>query len=320
LSDNLLHRSREDLQVRQRFVGLALAVTGAVAFSGKAIVVKLAYRYGVDAITLLMYRMLFSLPFFLAMAWWAGRRVGKGENENNPPRRLERKDYWAVVGLGFSGYYLASFLDFLGLQYISASLERLILYLNPTLVLLLGLILFGRRLSWRQLGGVGLSYAGVILALSHEFQLEGRNVWAGSLLVFVSAISYAIYLVYSGEWVKRLGSVRLVGWSSSIACMLCIAQFLLTKPLSALVVPFPVYYLSLINALFCTVIPVLLVMMAIGRIGAGLASQVGMIGPVSTFYFAHLFLDEPFGLWAGAGAALVLTGVAWASRASPSRD
>jgi len=112
--------------------GLLLAAAGSIAFSGKAIIVKLAYRHGVDAVTLIMYRMLFALPLFLALAWWAGR--GK------PP--LTARDWKVVAGLGFSGYYLARFLDFAGLQYITASLERLILYLNPTLVLLLGAVLF----------------------------------------------------------------------------------------------------------------------------------------------------------------------------------
>ena len=314
MTDAQLFEKNEAARVRNRLIGLSFALLGAVAFSGKAIVVKLGYRYGVDAVTLLMYRMLFALPFFVLLAWWAGRQApSQGRVQG-----LTRKDYWAIAGLGFSGYYLASFLDFLGLQYISASLERLILYLNPTLVLLLGVVVFGKRLNGRQVVGLALSYAGVILALSHELRLEGRNVLWGSLLVFASAISYALYLAYSGEWVKRLGSVRLVGWSSSVACLLCIVQFLLTKPLSALAVPVPVLQLSLFNAVFCTVIPVLLVMLAIGRIGAGLTAQVGMLGPVSTIFFAHILLGETFGLWAGAGAVLVLAGVTWASRAQAS--
>ena len=120
--------------------GLALAAAGSIAFSGKAIIIKLAYRHGVDAVTLIMYRMLFALPFFVVIAWWAGR--GKPA--------LERRDVVVVCGLGFSGYYLASFLDFAGLAYVSASFERLVLYLNPTLVLLLGWILFRRRVTLRQ--------------------------------------------------------------------------------------------------------------------------------------------------------------------------
>ncbi len=274
--------------------------------------VKLGYRLGVDAITLLMYRMLFALPFFLCLIWW-GSRANK---QQAAKVKMTRRDAGAVLALGFLGYYLASFLDFLGLQYISASLERLILYLNPTLVLLLGVVMFGRRLRWQQVVGLAISYGGVVVALWHELQVQGANVLLGSVLVFLSAISYALYLGYSGQWVQRLGSVRLVGWSSSIACMLCIVQFLVTRPLAAFAVPMEVLQLSVINAIFCTVIPVMLVMMAIGRIGSALTAQIGMLGPVSTIFFAYFLLGEPFGLWSALGAVLVLMGVAWASHQS----
>ena len=135
-----------------------MATLGAIAFSGKAIIVKLAYRHGVDAVTLIMLRMLFALPFFLMMVWWSGRRRGE-----QSPVALTRKDWLGILGLGLTGYYLASFLDFAGLQYVTASLERLILYLNPTLVLLLGWALMGRRISRHQAAGMAISYAGVLL-------------------------------------------------------------------------------------------------------------------------------------------------------------
>ncbi|MCW5662650.1 MAG: DMT family transporter [Piscinibacter sp.] len=280
--------------------GLLLASLGAVAFSGKAIIVKLAYRHGVDAVTLIMFRMLFALPLFLALAWWAGR--GK------PP--LERRDWLAVLGLGFSGYYLASFLDFAGLAYVSASFERLVLYLNPTLVLLLGWVLFGRRVGARQGLALAVSYAGVLLVFGHELRLEGENVALGAALVFGSALSYAVYLVYSGEEVKRLGSLRLTGLATSVACVLCIAQFLLLRPLSAATeVAEPVIWLSLLNATACTFAPVLMVMMAIERIGSTLAAQTGMIGPMSTILMGVLILGEPFTAWVAAGTALVLAGI-----------
>jgi drug/metabolite transporter (DMT)-like permease len=294
----------------ERWLGLVFAVVGAVAFSGKAIVVKLGYRYGVDAITLLMYRMLFAMPFFVALAWWGNRQARK----LGQAILLTRSDWWAVVGLGFCGYYLASFLDFLGLQYISASLERLILYLNPTLVLLLGVVLFGHRLNRRHILGMLLSYGGVVLVLSRELKVEGTHVVLGGLLVFASAISYAVYLAYSGQWVQRLGTARLVGYASSVACFFCIGQFFLLKPVGVLAVPQEVLVLSLVNAVFCTVIPVVLVMLAIQRVGAGLTAQTGMIGPVSTMALAAVFLDESFTAWAVAGGVLVLLGVALASR------
>jgi drug/metabolite transporter (DMT)-like permease len=281
--------------------GLALATLGAIAFSGKAIIVKLAYRYGVDAVTLIMLRMLFALPLFALMAWWAGR--GKPA--------LTTRDWLGVLGLGFSGYYLSSFLDFAGLAYITASLERLILYLNPTLVLLFGWVVYRRRITRWQGAGMAISYAGVLLVFGHELRLgqSAAAAW-GTLLVLLSAVSYALYLVASGEFVKRLGSLRLVGLATSVACVLCIAQFVLLRPMSsALQVAPEVIWLSILNATLCTALPVLAVMMAIERIGPAMAAQTGMVGPMSTILMGVLILGEPFTAWIAAGTVLVIAGI-----------
>ncbi len=279
--------------------GLLLATVGSIAFSGKAIIVKLAYRYGVDAVTLIMFRMLFALPIFAAMAWWASR--GKAP--------LTRKDWLGVCGLGFTGYYLGSFLSFAGLAYISASLERLILYLNPTLVMLLGLLLYKRRVTVAQMTGMAISYCGVVLVFGHEISLQGRDAAWGALLVFLSAVSYALYLVYSGEIVKRLGSLRLVGLASTVACLCCLLQFVLLRPFSAALVAPEVIWLSLLNATLCTALPVLMLMMAIERIGASTAAQAGMVGPVSTILMGVLILGEPLTAWVAAGTVLVIAGI-----------
>ena len=284
--------------------GLLLASAGSIAFSGKAIIVKLAYRHGVDAVTLIMYRMLFALPLFLALAWWASHRPGREK-----PAPLTQRDWLGILGLGVTGYYLASFLDFWGLQYISASLERLILYLNPTLVLVLGWVIYKRRITGLQALAMGVSYAGVLLVFGHEAGAQGPDAALGAALVFASAISYAIYLVYSGELVKRLGSMRLVGLATSVACLLCLLQFVLLRPMSAALVAPEVIWLSLLNATLCTFAPVVMVMMAIERIGAGLTAQTGMIGPMSTIVMGVLILDEPFNRWIVAGTVLVLGGV-----------
>jgi len=281
------------------WVGLLLAMFGAIAFSGKAIIVKLAYRHGVDAVTLITYRMLFALPLFVLLALWAGR--GKPA--------LTQRDWLTVVGLGFSGYYLASFLDFAGLAYISASLERLILYLNPTLVLILGALLFKRRPTRRQLVALGVSYCGVLLVFGHEVSLAGQHAVLGAALVFGSAISYAVYLVYSGEEVKRLGALRLTGLATTVACLLCVVQFLVLRPLGALAVAPEVIWLSVLNATVCTFAPVVMVMMAVERIGATMAAQTGLIGPLSTILMGVVILGEPFTVWIAAGTLLVLAGI-----------
>ncbi len=287
------------LQPIARRQGLILAGLGAVAFSGKAIIVKLAYRYGVDAVTLIMYRMLFALPLFLSLAWWAGR--GKPA--------LTWRDARTVLGLGFCGYYLASFLDFAGLRYISASLERLILYLNPTLVLALGAFLFHKKVTRAQVLALAVSYCGVLCVFGREMSLQGKDVPLGATLVFGSAVSYAVYLSYSGEEVKRLGALRLTGLATSVACLICILQFLLLRPIGSMAVAAPVLWLSILNGTLCTFAPVLMVMMAIERIGASLTAQAGTVGPLSTILMAVVLLGERFTAWVALGTVLVLAGI-----------
>lgn len=299
MTDSTSAASAASVAHRSLLPGLLLGGAGAVAFSGKAIIVKLSYRYGVDTVTLLMYRMLFAFPLFASLAWWTNRRAA----------RLTRQDGWLLLGLGVSGYYLASFLDFAGLQYVGASLERLILYLNPTLVLMLSVLLFEQKVSRAQWAALALSYAGVLVVFGHDLTLSGTHIALGALLVFGSAVSYALYLVYSGASVKRFGAARLSSLASCIACVLCIGQFFALRPATAMIVPSEVIWLAILNATLCTFVPVLLVMIAIERIGATLTSQVGMVGPMSTVLLSAWLLDEPFTLWTALGTALVLSGV-----------
>ena len=293
-----------------RRAGLALAVLGAIGFSGKAIIIKLAYRHGVDAVTLLMLRMAFALPLFALLAWWAGR--GRSP--------LTGRDWRVVAGLGFLGYYLASFLDFAGLQYITASLERLILYLNPTVVVLLGWLLHRQRVGRGQLLALGVSYIGILVAFAHEVRIEGGHVALGVALVFASTLSYSLYLVLSGQEVRRLGALRLTGLASTVACVLCVLQFLVLRPVETLTSLAPaVWWLSLLNALLCTVAPILMVMMAVERIGAAAAAQAGMVGPVMTLLMGVALLGEPLTVWVVAGTTLVLVGVALLASQRPAR-
>ena len=282
-----------------RLQGILLAGVGAVAFSGKAIIVKLAYRYGVDAVTILMYRMLFAFPLFITLSWWAGR--GK------PP--LSGSDWLLLAGLGFSGYYLASYLDFAGLQYISANLERLILYLNPTFVLAVSALAFKVKVQPRQWAALVVSYLGVFVVFGHDISLQGDHVVFGSLLVLGAAVSYALYLLFSGQAVKRLGPLRITGGATSIACVLCIAQFFVLRRPADMVVAPEVVWLSLLNATLCTFLPVVLIMLAIARVGPPVVAQVGISGPLSTILLSVLLLGEPFTVWVAGGTAIALFGV-----------
>jgi drug/metabolite transporter (DMT)-like permease len=279
--------------------GLAIAIGGAVLFSTKAIVAKLLYRYHLDAVTVIAFRMLFSLPVFAAVAYWKMRTEAP----------LSVADRWRLVGLGLIGYYISSFLDFLGLQYITVGLERLILFLTPTFVLLITAIFLKRRISRWEWLALALSYCGIVLVFVHDLGGGAGDAVTGSLLVLGSAIAYAIYLLGSGELVRRIGSLRLVSYAMCVSSVACIAQFFVLRPAALLVQPVQVYGLSLVNGLFCTIVPVFMTMVAIQRIGASTASQAGMIGPVSTLFLGALVLDEPITAVQLAGTGLVFVGI-----------
>ena len=279
--------------------GLAIAIAGAVLFSTKAVVAKLLYRYHIDAVTLIAFRMLFSLPVFAGVAIWKMRTQAP----------LSWADRWRIVGLGLIGYYLSSYLDFLGLQYISVGLERLILFLTPTFVLAITAIFLKRRITALEWGALALSYCGIVLVFVHDLAGGAGSTVIGSLFVLGSAITYAVYLLGSGEMVKRVGSLRLVAYAMCVSSVAGIAQFFLLRPASLLVQPLQVYGLSLVNGVFCTIFPVFMTMVAVQRIGAATASQAGMIGPVSTLFLGALLLGEPVTAVQLAGTGLVLAGI-----------
>jgi drug/metabolite transporter (DMT)-like permease len=291
---------------RQAFLGgLLLAVVGAVFFSAKAIVAKLMYRYQVDAVMVITLRMVFAFPMFLAVAIWKAR--------SEPA--LARADWVRIVVLGLTGYYLSSFLDFLGLQYISAGLERLILFLTPSFVMLIAFFVFKRRVGWVEWIALLVSYSGTVLVLMHDLHTGGSNVILGSCLVLGSAFCYSIYLIGSGELVRRVGAIRLVAYAMCVSTVACVIQFLvLRQPEVLLAQAAGVYQLSLFNAVFCTVLPVFLTMIAVARIGAPTAAQAGLVGPVSTLFMGAMLLDEPITAIQLVGTALVLSGIWLLSR------
>ncbi len=284
--------------------GLAIALCGAVLFSAKAIVAKLMYRYNIDAVTVIGFRMMFSVPVFAAVAFWQMRTAAP----------LSKSDRVQLVVLGVIGYYLSSFLDFLGLQYISAGLERLILFLTPSFVLLISVLFYKKKIGWLEWAALLISYLGTVLVFLHDVRVGGEGVGLGSALVLASAVSYALYLLGSGELVRRVGSMRLVAYAMCVSSVCCIGQFFLLRPVAMLIQPAPVYWYSIINALLCTVLPVYMTMVAVERIGATSASQAGMVGPVSTLFLAAVILGEPVTAIQLAGTALVLFGIYLLSR------
>src|SRR3569832_432171 len=266
---------------RTFLTGLALAIAGAILFSAKAIVAKLIYRYPVDAVTLIGFRMLFSLLFFAAIALWKTRTEAP----------LPRAEQIRIVLLGLIGYYLSSFLDFIGLQYISAGLERLILFLPPTFVLLISVLFLKKKIGRLQWMALLISYVGIMLVLLHDVKAGGSDVTKGSLFVLASALSYSLYLLWSGELVQRVGAMRLVAYAMCVSSAACIIQFFLLRPVSLLM------------------LPAVLTMAGVARIGAATASQAGMVGPVSTLFMGALLLSEPITAVQLMGTGLVLSGI-----------
>jgi drug/metabolite transporter (DMT)-like permease len=287
-------------------VGLICALVSAVGFSIKSIFIKSAYRYGVDPETLLAMRMLYSLPFFVAMAVFAARRE---------PRAFTLRDWRELAVLGFFGYYAASYADFLSLKFISAALARLVLFSYPAIVVMLTAVLQRRRPSNHILGALVLSYAGVAFAVIHDQHTQNPNLSLGVLLAFASAVSFAIYLMLCGPTLQRLGATRVTAWATGIACMAILIQFAVLRPLASLPAqPWPVHGYAIAMALFSTVLPIWLSTQALRRIGASRTAIVSSAGPVVTMFLAWAVLGESVGISMLAGAALVILGVRLVAR------
>lgn len=282
--------------------GIAFAVAGTLAFSLRPILIKLSYAAApVSPITLLFLRMMLSLPFFVAVGWWLRKQEP----------RLTPRDWAAVAGLGFIGYYGASFLDFIGLQYVGAGVGRLILFLYPTLVLLISLFFLHRKPTRRQIGALFLTYAGMALVVSRQVHggAEGRLFAFGAALVFASALLYAVYLVAGGELIKRVGSMRFTAYSMMVATAPAVVQFFVLEPSSALHLPTAVWIYAIVLATFSTVLPLFLQAEALRRIGATEFGLIGALGPVSVAVTSAIGLDEPFTWMQAVGGALVIVGV-----------
>jgi len=285
--------------------GASLALVAALGFSLKAIFVKLAYPYGVDAITLLALRMGFALPVFT----WIGL-VGQRAGES-----LTGGDWSRLVALGCLGYYGASILDFWGLQYISAGLERLILFTYPTLTILIGVLFQGKPFTRREMLAVALCYLGIGFAFVHDLNLgDAHSVLIGGALVFGSSISYALYLSGSGPMIARLGAMRFSALAMLVSSAVTLLHFSLSHPITAFIQPLPVYGWGLAMAVFATIVPVFAQSAAIRRIGAGRASLFGMVGPILTIGFGWWLLGESISLEQMVGAGLVVIGILIVSR------
>ncbi len=290
------------MSASQRAWGVGLALVGVLAFSFRPILIKLAYAaHPVGPVTLLFLRMLLALPFFLAMAWWL----------RGAQPRLTARDWAGVAALGFIGYYLASFFDFLGLVHVGAGVGRLIQFLYPTLVLLLSFLFLHKRPTRREIGALVTCYLGIALVVSNQLDAtpQGKAFLFGALLILGSALCYAIYLVAGSQLVQRIGSLRFTAYTMVVATAPALIQFFALEPLAALELPAAVWGYAIVMATFSTVLPVFCVAEALRRIGANQFALIAAVGPVSVALTSALGLDEPFGWLQALGALLVIGGV-----------
>ncbi|SDW88020.1 Threonine/homoserine efflux transporter RhtA [Lutibacter oricola] len=281
--------------------GVPIAIVGIVMFSAKAIMVKLAYKYQVDTVHLLLFRMLFSVPFYMLIAFYI-----KPQN----PEKIQKRDYLWIVLFGFIGYYLASYFDFVGLKYIKAGLERIILFIYPTLVLLISKVFFKVPISKKQLIAILITYLGVIITFWGEVQFNNSNVYLGGFFIFLSALTYASYLVGSGWLIPKFGVVPFTSYAMIVSTICVVIHYLIVDGEAIFIYPYQVYILGFLMAIVSTLIPSFLVSSAIKKMGASNFSIIGSIGPISTIILAYFFLNEKLTMLQLLGTLIVIFGVA----------
>lgn len=284
--------------------GFLITLMGAIFFSTKAILVKLAFHATqVDAVTLLSLRMLFSLPFYLLAAWLVARKENK--------QLLTRRDWLLILTMGILGYYLSSLFDFIGLQYVSAGLERLILFLYPTFAVLINTFYFKTKLGRVQLIALVLTYLGIGIAYFGEMKLDTSNprFYYGSFMIFLCAITYSFYLVGTGRMVQRVGVTRYTAYAMLAATAGIFIHFLVTHQVQDIPFTGTLVGYGIALAIIATVLPSFMMSNGMKRIGSNNVSIITSIGPVSTILQAHWFLGEEIIPAQIFGTALVIAGV-----------
>lgn len=285
----------------KNLVGVMLVFIGAVLFSSKAILVKLSYQYEVDAVSLLALRMIFSLPFYIAIVLISNKKTERPD--------VSKANWLKVIFLGIMGYYLASYFDFTGLKYITAGLERLILFIYPTLVVLISAVVYKKPIRKKEVFALLLTYGGIGIVVFNDLSIHQNNAIKGSILIFFSALTYAIYLIGSGKLIPVLGTIRFTAYAMIVSTIAVLLHYLLLENISIFNLPSEVYGLALLMAVFATVIPSFCISEGIRMIGSSSASIVGSVGPISTIILAYIFLGENITLNQLSGTILVLAGV-----------
>jgi drug/metabolite transporter (DMT)-like permease len=293
-----------DSKRKNYLIGFLFILISSISFSTKSVIVKLVYQYNVDAVTALFLRMGFALPFFLTVFFFKKEKIP-----------LTKKQIFQIFMLGFLGYYLASILDFEGLLYISAGIERLILFIYPTIVLLISSFMLKKKISKIEWISLSITYLGILIVFSSNEVPKNINTYIGVGLIFICAIVYAIYLIGTGEIIPQVGAIRFTALAMIVACLVIFLHFFLTKEISTLYkLPATVYGYGFLMGIVNTVIPTFLLSLGIKKVGSGTAAIIGNISPVSTILLAWIFLDEKLAPEQWMGTFFVILGVFFVSQ------
>ncbi|HZP21128.1 MAG TPA: DMT family transporter [Bauldia sp.] len=296
-------------------LGYVFAAAGAILFSTNAVAIKIAYRDSVDATTVLALRMVLSSPFYLAIGWHSlrdRRRTGRGLPSFNLTL--------AAAGCGLLGYWVASYLDFLGLEYVTAQIERLILFTYPIFIVIFGALFFAQKISRNAAVAVAVSYLGLAVIFGQNATAGGRNGLIGGALVLAAAVSFAFYQLFARSVIGAMGPRLFTCISMLSAAVAAIAQFLVTRPVSDLGVSGRVWLSALFIAVGSTVLPTFFISAALHRISAQANATIGTLSPVATILLAYLILGETLSPLAWLGTALVIAGVGWFTLAEAARS
>jgi drug/metabolite transporter (DMT)-like permease len=293
----------QNLPSRTRYLlGVLILMVANMGFSTKAVIIKLMYQYHVDTFGVIALRMLLSMPVYLAIAIYLARQ------KDNVP--LTKKELLSIAGLGILSYYISSMLDFLGLQYISAGVERLILFTYPTMVLLLSAFFFKKKITPPQYIAMILTYIGVAIAYVAEKGLgDQKNIVLGASLIFICAFTYSFFVVGTGELVKRFGSIKFTCYAMLAATIPTLIQSYVHNGMDIFHYPKEVYNLAIWMAVVATVFPTFMIVEGIRLVGANNSGIIGFVGPVWTIFLANWLLGEPITLMQSVGTAIVLAGV-----------
>ena len=290
------------MQYKNKFIsGILIGILGIVLFSSKAVMVKLAYKYQVDALSLLLLRMVFSFPFYLVIAIMYGRKKNQDV--------IFKTDYYWLAFFGIVGYYLSSYFDFVGLVYIKASLERIILFLYPTIIIVFNRLFLKKPINTTQALAIFLTYIGIVITFWGEVVISGSNTYIGGFFILLCAITYATYLVGSGWLIPKFGVVKFTSYAMLISCICVFFHFGIFSKIDIFSLQWQVYVLGFLIAIFATVIPSFLVSEAINRINSSNFAVIAGFGPISTIILAGIFLNEMLTLLKLFGALVVIFGI-----------